>query len=258
MGFTKKPSSKKKERRDQCCSSRVGARTVATPSAPYIPQCHSQVDARATNSTKLKTTSNTDPDPHDLHRVIVPTIRAKTRGSNSLEAPGASLSKNSKCDYHGGAIDLLGSGLLGFKDQGPNVQRNPFLTHKNVEINAISHDSSKRIEKTNRRQGKGSTTKRVVSPPSRLRTYNRQNKTDVASVMHIEGNGNPRPKPLIIHYNSASQAKASSRVDEPIAITRCHGGTRPKSKNPTLTRKDKAIEIPKKVVTEEEAQEFLK
>ncbi|RDX62724.1 hypothetical protein CR513_58914, partial [Mucuna pruriens] len=71
-----------------------------------------------------------------------------------------SYDPNARCGYHGGVIGHATkrcwslkhkSGLLGFKDQGPNVQNNPLLAHKNVAINAISHDSNKRAEKTNRR-----------------------------------------------------------------------------------------------------------
>ncbi|RDY06427.1 hypothetical protein CR513_09591, partial [Mucuna pruriens] len=61
----------------------------------------------------------------------------------------------------------------GFEDQAPNVQSNPLPAHRNVAINTISHDSNKRAEKINGRQRKGSTTKHVVNPSNRLRTYNR-------------------------------------------------------------------------------------
>ncbi|RDX73017.1 hypothetical protein CR513_47420, partial [Mucuna pruriens] len=212
-----------------------------------------------------------------------------------------SYDPKSRCDYHGQAIghatercwslkhkvqELLEGGLLGFEDQGPNVQSNPLLPHRNVAINIISHDSNKRDEKASRRQGKGSTTKHMINPSGRERTHNRLNKADTTSFMYIEGNSNPRPRPLIIHYNSASQARVSfivqvlarlDAVSPPVVgkdatsditnITETGGVTRSGrvfaldelwNKNLVPARKNKVAETPKKVVTEEEARKFLK
>ncbi|RDY05657.1 hypothetical protein CR513_10477, partial [Mucuna pruriens] len=213
-----------------------------------------------------------------------------------LEPPyQRSYDPNARCDYHGGAIghaiercwslkhkvqDLLEGGLLGFEDQGLNMQSNPLPAHRNVAINTISHDNNKRADKTNRRQGKGSTTKPVVNPSSRLRTYNWKNKANVASVMYIEENSNLRPRSLIIHYNLASQAKVSfivqvlarqaysnntdvvaplevgkdvtleiTNIAETGAVTRSRRVFAPDrlwNKNPTPVRKDKVAETPQK------------
>ncbi|RDX62722.1 hypothetical protein CR513_58912, partial [Mucuna pruriens] len=117
--------------------------------------------------------------------------------------------------------------------------------------------------------------------------------------MYVGGNGNPRPRPLIIRYNSTSQARVSFIVqvlarhaysnnavpwryptqgtmappvvgkDATLVITniaKTRGVTRServftldglRNKSPPV-RKDKVVETPKKVVIEEEAQEFLK
>ncbi|RDX62723.1 hypothetical protein CR513_58913, partial [Mucuna pruriens] len=54
MGFTKKlASEKKKGETNVVVVKPVGARAVATPSAPYIPQCQSRADAGVTNNTRL-------------------------------------------------------------------------------------------------------------------------------------------------------------------------------------------------------------
>ncbi|RDX75833.1 hypothetical protein CR513_44247, partial [Mucuna pruriens] len=91
-----------------------------------------------------------------------------------LEPPyPRSCSPNARCDYHCEAIghatercwslkhkvqDLLDGGLLGFQNQGPNVQSNPLPTHKGMAINTISHENREEAERPNRREQEESTT----------------------------------------------------------------------------------------------------
>ncbi|RDY09921.1 hypothetical protein CR513_05636, partial [Mucuna pruriens] len=114
---------------------------------------------------------------------------------------------------------------------------------------------------------------------------------DITIVTYIEGNGNPRPKLLIIQYNSASQPMVPGKpvynnntvpwkylMEEPQApqiiketeITNIVGAWSMmrsgrifspealRSKDSAPTRRERIIESPKRMVIEEEAHEFLK
>ncbi|RDY05209.1 hypothetical protein CR513_10994, partial [Mucuna pruriens] len=266
----------------------------------------------ATNSTRLVQQSARRP-PRMLTPIPMTYIELLPQLLEQKLMEPRSYDPNARCDYHGGAKghatkrcwslkhkvqDLLEGGLLGFEDQGLNVQGNPLPAHKNVAINTISHNSGKRAKKASKRQG--SATKRMVNPFGQVRTHNWLNKADAVSVMYIEGNGNPHSRPLIIPYNSSSQSRVSfivrvltrpiysnntvpwrywarDAVSPPAAgedatpmitnIAKTGGVIKServfasdglRNKSPMPARKDKDVEIPKKVVTEEEAQEFLK
>ncbi|RDY01257.1 hypothetical protein CR513_15433, partial [Mucuna pruriens] len=196
-----------------------------------------------------------------------------------LEPPyPRSYDPNARCDYHGGAIEhatkrckrskhkvqyLLNNGLLGFEDKGPNM-------HKLGQ----AVDLANRVEEE--------------SYP-----YPSDNITIVA---YIEGNDNPRLKPLIIQYNSAPrpaiqvlakpvynnnavpwrypteepqapQIKEETTSPKITNIAGVGGMTRnerifvPKAlrnKELALVKKEKTVESPKRMVTKEEAREFLK
>ncbi|RDX60684.1 hypothetical protein CR513_61155, partial [Mucuna pruriens] len=248
--------------------------------APYVHPYQPQVDIGVTASSRPK---------------VVEIIPLKP-----LEPPYLrSYDPNARCDYHGGAIghatercwslkhvvqDFLDGGLLGFQDQGPNVQNNPLPAYKSMASNGYvaeyTMDSTSRVE-----EGAHSSC---------------LNKVESASVTYIEGNDNPRPKPLIIHYNSASQPRVSFIIQVPtkpvynnnavpwrysvgetttpsaikedpfpevtnIAGTR--GVTRSRrifaseglrNKDPTHLKKYKAAKASRRIVTEGEAIEFLK
>ncbi|RDX96104.1 hypothetical protein CR513_21284, partial [Mucuna pruriens] len=87
-----------------------------------------------------------------------------------------------------------------------------------MAINAISHDSGDAEEKASRRKGKRTAARRAVKPACRMEEKShlgRSNMTIANSIAYIERNGNPRPKPLIVHYNSASQTIVSFIVQVP-------------------------------------------
>ncbi|RDY00496.1 hypothetical protein CR513_16326, partial [Mucuna pruriens] len=183
--------------------------------------------------------------------------------------------------------DLLDDGLLGFEDKGPNVHNNPLPAHGVTTINVISHEDG-RAESTDRRKdrepGHAIGSANMVEERSYLHQLGENGTTTIA---YIEGNDNPRPKPLIIQYNLAPKPRVPTRlvynnnirpwrhpqiIKETAApditnIARTGGMTRsgrifaPKSlrnKDPPPAKKEKIVETPKRIVTEEEAHEFLK
>ncbi|RDX75892.1 hypothetical protein CR513_44178, partial [Mucuna pruriens] len=115
---------------------------------------------------------------------------------------------------------------------------------------------------------------------------NRLDEADSITITYIEGNENPRPKPLIIQYNSAPKPRVPFIIQNnnavpwryPIEETStppynkrdCSSGNHQYSRNRghdpkalrnkerVTAKKEKAIEAPKRVVIEEEAHEFLK
>ncbi|RDX95815.1 hypothetical protein CR513_21598, partial [Mucuna pruriens] len=214
-----------------------------------------------------------------------------------LESPyPRSYDPNARCDYHGRVVghatkmcwslkhkvqDLLDSRLLGFQDQGPNVQNNPLPVHIGVAINAISHKNRDKDEGAGKREEE-------------------ENAAEFASVAYIEGNDNPRPKPLIIQYNSTSKPRVpfiiqvlakpvynnnavpwrylTGETVTPLAIkespvlevTNIAGTSRVTLSDKIFTleslwnkdlvhaKKDRAPEMLKRIVTEGGAKEFLK
>ncbi|RDX95446.1 hypothetical protein CR513_22031, partial [Mucuna pruriens] len=190
-----------------------------------------------------------------------------------LESPyPRSYGLNTRCDYHD-------DGLLGFEDKGPNVHSNPLLAHGVMAINAISHKDG-----------------RAESPDrSKEGSYLHQlGENCITTIAYIEGKGNSRPKPLIIQYNLALKLRVPARpvynnnavpwrylTEEPKApqitkeiaapeitnIVGIEGMTRSgriftlealRNRDPTPTKKEKIVETPKRMVTKEEAHEFLK
>ncbi|RDX94173.1 hypothetical protein CR513_23470, partial [Mucuna pruriens] len=127
---------------------------------------------------------------------------------------------NARCDYHGRAIghatkrcwslkhkvqDLLDDGLLWFEDKGPNVHSNPLPAHRTTTANTISH-MDERVASPDKRKNEESgqamdSVNRVEEGPHLYQS------DDITTIAYIEGNGNPRPKPLIIQYNSAPKHK---------------------------------------------------
>ncbi|RDX92507.1 hypothetical protein CR513_25351, partial [Mucuna pruriens] len=135
-------------------STRIQVGAMATPPVPYIPQCQSRADVGATNSTRPVQQGARRPPraltpipitytellPQLLEQKLMEVIPLKP-----LEPPSRE------------ALTIMPSAIT----MGANRQSNPLPTHRNVAINAISRDNSKWVEKTNRRKGKGSTTKHV-------------------------------------------------------------------------------------------------
>ncbi|RDX82879.1 hypothetical protein CR513_36280, partial [Mucuna pruriens] len=122
-----------------------------------------------------------------------------------------SYDPNAKCDYHGRAIghatkrcwslkhkvqDLLDGGLLGFQDQGPNRRGNKCNKPR----------KQGRVEGAKEEDATGCTTDSTHWMEEGTHSSQLREAT-TTSMAYIEGNGNPRPKTLIIHYNSASKPR---------------------------------------------------
>ncbi|RDX71062.1 hypothetical protein CR513_49634, partial [Mucuna pruriens] len=89
---------------------------------------------------------NVCPNPHDLHRTLVPFDPKLFVPLKPLQPPyPKNYDPNAKCDYHASAIghttercwglkhkmqDLMDVGLLSFEENGPNVGSNPLLSHE--------------------------------------------------------------------------------------------------------------------------------
>ncbi|RDX73763.1 hypothetical protein CR513_46570, partial [Mucuna pruriens] len=122
-----------------------------------------------------------------------------------LESPySRSYDPNAKCDYHGRAV-------------GHATERCWSLKHKiqdlldgGVEINAISHENRDKAKGASRREREEDAVRCTTDSASGMKEEthsSRLNEVEFASVPYIEGNDNPRPKPLIIHYNLASKPR---------------------------------------------------
>ncbi|RDY04537.1 hypothetical protein CR513_11721, partial [Mucuna pruriens] len=304
-----------------------GSRWAATyanpPPMPYVPPYQLRTDAKATASSKpTQQTARRAPRalapipmtytgllPFLLKEKLLEVVPLKP-----LEPPyPRSYDPNVRCDYHSRVVghatercwslkhkfqDLIEGGYLGFQNQGPNVQDNPLPTHRGVTINAISHENRDEgpqeveLEETNRRGREEAETGGMINSASRVEEGSHQSwpgHAEALFVAYVEGNDNPRPKPLIIHYNLATQLRVSFIIQVPARpaynnnvvpwkypaeersppainedptpevtnITGTEGVTRSR-RIFTLGLKDKAVEAPKKLVTEGETTKFLK
>ncbi|RDY11347.1 hypothetical protein CR513_04004, partial [Mucuna pruriens] len=137
-----------------------------------------------------------------------------------------SYDPNAKCDYHGGAVGHATKRCwsLKHKDQGPNVQNKPLPAHRGMTINAISHENmdegSQETEPVgaSKRGGEEGETECTTNSAGWVEEGSHQSRSDHTEthlVAYVGGNGNPRPKPLIIHYNSASQPRVSFIIQGP-------------------------------------------
>ncbi|RDY08602.1 hypothetical protein CR513_07147, partial [Mucuna pruriens] len=133
------------------------------PLAPHIPPYQSRTDnGTASTGRHKKTAKDAGPNSHAIHKAAPPFKLVNIIPLKPLEPPyPRSYDPNVRCDYHDGAIghatercwslkhkvqDLLDGSLLGFQDQGLNVQNNPLLAHRGVVINAISHENRGEVE----------------------------------------------------------------------------------------------------------------
>ncbi|RDY00182.1 hypothetical protein CR513_16663, partial [Mucuna pruriens] len=166
-------------------STQTGSRLAATQPTPNIPPSQQRANVGAT--------------------------------TNPFEPPyPRSYDPNARCDYHGGAIghamercwslkhkvqNLLDNGLLGFEDKGPNVHNNHLPAHGSATVNTISH-RDERVASPSRTRDGGP--RQAVDSANQVEEGPHLYPSDnITVVPYIEGNNNPRPKPLIIQYNSA-------------------------------------------------------
>ncbi|RDX99892.1 hypothetical protein CR513_16989, partial [Mucuna pruriens] len=225
-----------------------------------------------------------------------------------------SYDPNARCDYHGGAIghttkrcwslkhkvqDLIKGGYLGFQYQGSNVKSNLLPTHRDVTINVIRRTDHKQLSQRGPVGGEEEKAK-PNAPQTRPAGWRKDpTKDSQTKQTYVGGSDNPRQKPLIIYYNSASQPRVpfmvlvlakpvyhnnavpwryplgettpstikEESIREVTNIARIAGMTQNGrvyaheglwNKDPAPERKDKAAEVPRRIVTEGEAIEFLK
>ncbi|RDX97806.1 hypothetical protein CR513_19380, partial [Mucuna pruriens] len=185
VGFAKKLTSKKKKGEanavERSCSpypaqSHIGVGlTTSSPPTPYVPPYQPQADTgvaitlrpaqqgarRPPRMLTLIPMTYTELLPQLLEQKLVEIVPLKP-----LVPPyPRSYNPNAKCDYHGRVVshatkrcwslkhkvqDLLDGGLLGFQDQGPNVQSNPLPAYRGATVNAISHENEERAKSPNR------------------------------------------------------------------------------------------------------------
>ncbi|RDY12195.1 hypothetical protein CR513_03054, partial [Mucuna pruriens] len=148
-----------------------------------------------------------------------------------------SYDPNTKCDFHDGVIghstekcwglkhkvqDVIDGGWLNFKEHRPNVKSNPLPTHGGVSINAISHESWEEELKEAQQRGtnrRGEEEKEAGSPSDSAHQVedgshsSQQDQGKSSLVVVVGGNGNPCPKPLIIHYNPASKPRVTLIIE---------------------------------------------
>ncbi|RDY11523.1 hypothetical protein CR513_03792, partial [Mucuna pruriens] len=110
---------------------------------------------------------------------------------------------------------------LYFQEHGPNVNNNPFPAHGGTSINSISHEW--REEELEEAQRGGTNIRREeeeeVGIPSDSALQSWQDRVKSALVAVIGESRNPRPKPLIIHYNPASQPRVPLIIQVPTKPT---------------------------------------
>ncbi|RDY09900.1 hypothetical protein CR513_05668, partial [Mucuna pruriens] len=194
--------------------------------------------------------------------------------------------------------DLLDDGLLRFEDKGPNVHSNPLSAHGVAIVNAISHDDERVAGPSRRKDGESGqivdSANRVEegSHPYQLDdittiAYIKRDNNPRSKPLIIQYNSAPKPRvPFIIqvpvrpvYNNNAVPWRYSTEESQTPQIIK--ETTTPKFTNiagvggmtwsrriislETLRNKDLApakreiiVESPKRMVTEEEAHEFLK
>ncbi|RDX86132.1 hypothetical protein CR513_32567, partial [Mucuna pruriens] len=161
--------------------------------------------------------------------------------------------------------DLLDDEHLRFEDKGPNMHNNTLLAHSITKVNVISHMDERVVIPNRRRDGEPGQT---VDPVNQVEegSYLYQS-NDVIVVAYIEGNDNPRPKPLIIQYNSTPRPVpfiiqvATKPVYNNNVVPwsgRIFSLDALRNKESAPAKKEKTIELPKRMVMEEETREFLK
>ncbi|RDX85509.1 hypothetical protein CR513_33296, partial [Mucuna pruriens] len=186
---------------------------------PTHHQCHisfhinrelrqEQPPAHSQHSKAQEATKDAGPNSYAIHIAASHSARIEADRNNPSQAPRATILEELRpqCQVQ----DLLDGGLLGFQDQGSNVQNNPLPAHKGVAINVISHENKDETEGANRREGEENAAGCTTDSASWMEEgthLSRLREAEFASVAYIEGNCNPRPKPLIIYYNSASKPR---------------------------------------------------
>ncbi|RDX88621.1 hypothetical protein CR513_29767, partial [Mucuna pruriens] len=244
MGLAKKPMLEKKKGETNAVLMEPifpqgKGSTLSYPTATYasLPPMSSSYQLKVSTTRHEKAAQNIDPDSYALYGATPSTTGTETCGNNSFQAPRTPYMRiydpNTRCDYHDRAVghaiercwslkhkvqDLLDGGLLGFQDQGPNVQSNRLSAYKGMAINAISHKNRHEAERPSRREREESTVGSATNSVGWMEEGSHSSwldKAKFASIAYIEGNGNPRPKPLIIQYNSASRPKVLFIIQVP-------------------------------------------
>ncbi|RDY09933.1 hypothetical protein CR513_05621, partial [Mucuna pruriens] len=227
-----------------------GSRSTTTQPTPYIPPSQPQANVGTTTNARP-----TQQGARRSHRVLAPIPMTYTQlfpllleqnlieliPLKPFEPPyPRSYDPNVRCDYHGRTIghatercwslkhkvqDHLDDGLLRFEDKGPNVHSSPFPDHGAATVNTISHMDERVVGSNKRKDGES---RQAVDSTNRVEEGSHPYQLDdITTVAYIKGNGNPRPKSLIIQYNLASKPRvpfiSRSRASLFTTITQCHG-----------------------------------
>ncbi|RDX92297.1 hypothetical protein CR513_25586, partial [Mucuna pruriens] len=236
--FTKKPAPERKkgEGKHSILCPDPGRIPISNNAAnalhPTEPAMNRRQDRRQhmVNTVRGKKVEHgANPDPDGLHQFVSSTTRTKLIEvvplmPLELQYP-RSYDPNTRCDYHGRAIghatercrslkhkvqDLLDNGLLEFEDKGPNVHRNPLPAHGTMALNAINHEDGKIVKWESR--------KAVVSAYRVEEGSYPGQGNNAATIVYVEGNENPRPKPLIIQYNLAPKPRVPFIIQVPTRL----------------------------------------
>ncbi|RDX66181.1 hypothetical protein CR513_55075, partial [Mucuna pruriens] len=187
------------------------------PSISTVNRGGSSRQLKASIARHKKAAKDVGPNSHAIHRAAPPSARIEAGRNNPSQAPRATISEELRPQRHPiercwslkhKVQDLLDGRLLGFQDQGLNVQNNPLSTDRGMAINAISHKNREVVEGASRGEEEENAVEGTTNSACWVEegTHSSQlREAATASVVYIEGNGNPHPKSLIIHYNSASK-----------------------------------------------------
>ncbi|RDY07339.1 hypothetical protein CR513_08569, partial [Mucuna pruriens] len=270
------------------CSLEPDTFGVLQQPTPYIPPNQPRADAGAT--TNARSTQQAARRSHmvvPLKPLEPPYARSYDPNARCDYHGGAIGHATERCwSLKHKVQNLLDDRLLGFKDKGPNVHSNPLPTHGATTFNTISH-MDERVASPSRRKdeesGKAMDSANWVEEGPHPYQSN-----DVTTVAYIEGNDNPRPKlvPFIIQvlakpvYNNnvvpwkypteepqAPQIRKETTAPKITNIAEAGGMTWSgrifalealRIKDQAPVKKERTVESPKRMVTEEEAREFLK
>ncbi|RDX89627.1 hypothetical protein CR513_28625, partial [Mucuna pruriens] len=231
-----------------------------TQPTPYIPPSQPRTDAGATVNARP-----TQQATRRSHKVLTPILMTYTKlfpllleqklievvPLKPLEPSyPRSYDPNARCNYHGGAVghatercwslkhkvqDLLDDGLLGFEDKGPNIHNNPLPAHGTAIVHAIIVNPSRR------RDGEPGQT---IDPANQVVTEPVYNNNAVPWRYLIPQIKEETTAPEITNIVRKGGMTRSGRIFSPNAM---------RNKELALAKKEKTLESPKRMVTEEEA-----
>ncbi|RDX70795.1 hypothetical protein CR513_49920, partial [Mucuna pruriens] len=189
--------------------SRSAAAYTNSPLVPYIPPYQSQIDAGAATSSRLaeqgtrRQPRTLAPNSHAIYGVAPLFAGTKASPNNPSQALGATIPEELRpqCQLQ---LPLWGHRTRHWKMLELETQSSRPFGWRATRLPGLGRCDNKCNNHKNRDEDEGAN-----------RREEEENVVESALVVYIEGNGNPHPNPLIIHYNSASKPRVPFIIQVP-------------------------------------------